>query len=73
MVALFIIGGVLLGVVGFLVVAVCKLCWYSVPWDEWVRYQRMVARERLHKQDRKKRRCEKWKQLRKKYLFFWRS
>ncbi len=65
--------GVLAVVIILFIVTVIRGCWNSIPYNEWVEFQRTKARDIIVKQERKKRRLEKWIQLRKKYLFFWRS
>lgn len=45
----FIIAGGVVVVLLIVAVAVCRLLWYSVPYNEWVQYER----ERRHKKRRK--------------------
>lgn len=73
MVALWIIGCLLVVIAILLVISYLMLCWYSIPYEEYVRYQRELIKIELEKKERKKVRREKWKQLRRKLLSFWRS
>lgn len=51
MIFLKIAGGVVAVVIMFFVIAFLKMCWYSVPYSEWVKYER--ERERRRRKRRK--------------------
>lgn len=66
MLVLKILIGVVVAFILFMVVCTLLLSYYSMPYDEWVQLQR-------RKNKRKRGRVAKWKQLRRKYLSFWRN
>lgn len=66
MLVLKILIGVVVAFILFMFVCTLLLSYYSMPYDEWVQLQR-------RKNKRKRGRVAKWKQLRRKYLSFWRN
>lgn len=73
MVVLYIALGMLAVFLIVVVVGVIRLCWLSIPYEDYVRYEKEKAQLIIIKQERKKGRREKWKRLRKRFLSFWRS
>lgn len=49
MIVLKIAGGVVAAVIVLAVVAFFRLCWYSVPYSEWVQYERERRRRKRRK------------------------
>lgn len=68
-----VLGALLVLFLLFCVVGVALSCYYSIPYDEWVRDFKAMEQEKQRKELRKRGRIKRWELWRKKYLSFWMS